>query len=188
MAQSTKEKAKETTKKVVKKTKEAANKAGDFVLSNPKTISYILLAGLGIYGLYKIANLFKNAGVGGADDPDAGGGNVDTTNPNEVPAGATISKGTAQILAAEILSAVDSIGGVNEEEYMIIENALKGRTFKDYQLISEAFGTPRRSPFTGEESVWWLLGENLNLTQWLTVELDDEQKTRLHNAAPLIWP
>lgn len=181
--------AKSKVNKAVTKTKEAAKKAGNYISGNPTTVLYVGLGVLGIYAAYKIVKLFNNVGVGGADDPDAGGGNVDDIqDPVTVPQGATINLATAQILAAEVLNAVDGFGMVEEDEYKAIENVFKGKNAYDYQLISQAFGTPRRSPFTGEESVWWLGGENLNLTQWLSAELDDNQKARLRQAAPLIWP
>lgn len=189
MATTTQNKVKKTASKVAKSAASAAKKTGQVIVKNPQTTLYVVLGIAAVYVGYKLYKTVKSATDGITDDPNAGGGNVDDlNNPGGIPIGATISLTAAQILAADILSAVDSAGGLNENEYKVVENALRNKNAYDYQLISAAFGTPRRSPITGEESVWYLFGEKLNLTQWLTIELNLEQKTRLHKAAPLIWP
>jgi len=180
-------KAKEAGKKAIETTKKAAGKAANYVGENPKTVLYV---GLGIVGLivaYKFIKGFNAVTDVFVDDPNNGGGNIgDISNPDQTPTGATINVIQAQTAASTILSAVDGLGGLNEDEYMTIENVLRGKTPKDFQLISNAFGTPKRSPLTGEES-FWFFGEALNLSQWLSIELDQEQKARLKQAAPLIF-
>lgn len=174
------------TKKATDAVKKTASKAGSYVKANPLTMVYVGVGIVAIYGIYKIIKAIDNTTGGIGEDEDAGGGNDDLTNPSGIEPGATINNIQVQVLAADILSAVDGFYGLNESEYMVIENALRSKTPEDFQLISQAFGTPSRSPITGEETFWWM-GEKLNLSQWLTIEMDAEQKTRIREAAPLIF-
>jgi len=178
---------KAVVKNTAKKTTETAKKSAKHLEENPKTGLYLIggifLAAIG-FKIYKSINSVSE-GISDAiiGDPNAGGGNVDDLIINQQP---TISETQAQIFASEIISAMDSWGMVNEEEYQTIEAVFSGRNTKDYQLISNAFGTPRRNPVTGEEA-FPLMGSQLNLSQWLSIELSTEQKTRLYNVAPLIF-
>lgn len=182
-----KAKVKETANKAVKTTAKAAKSTGNFISKNPKATLYLGLGILGVFVGYKIYKSFTSVTDVFKEDPNAGGGNLENIkNPALKPSGATISMVQAQTIAANILSAVDGLGGLNEKEYMIVENALRNKTEKDFQMISQAFGTPKRSPITGEQS-FWFFGERLNLSQWLTQELDAKQKARLQAAAPLIF-
>lgn len=178
---------KAVVKNTAKKTTETAKKSAKHLEENPKTGLYLIggifLAAIG----FKIYKSINDVGEGISDaiigDPNSGGGNVDEITVN-IPA--TITETQAQVFASEIISAMDSWGMVNESEYQTIESVLSGRNAKDFQLISNAFGTPRRNPITGEEA-FPLMGSQLNLSQWLSIELSTEQKTRLYNVAPLIF-
>lgn len=178
---------KKTAKELASKTTKAAKKSAKHLQENPKTALYLGVSILAVALVYQGVKAISNVGDGIADafigDPNAGGGNVDDLIINQPP---TISETQAQIFASEIISAVDSWGTANEEEYQTIQNVLAGKNAKDYQLISNAFGTPRRNPVTGEEAFAGL-GSQLNLSQWLSIELSTEQKTRLYNVAPLIF-
>lgn len=185
-----KAKVKETANNAVKTTAKAAKSTGNFISKNPKATLYLGLGILGVFVGYKLLKGFNKVGNTLSDllpDASAGGGKLtDISTPDKVFTGATINLVQAQTLAANILSAMDGIGGLSESEYKIVENALRNKTPKDYQLISDAFGTVPRDPFTGGQT-FSLLGQKLNLTQWLTQELKDNQKIRLQEAAPLIF-
>lgn len=187
MKPETKSKVKKTASKAVQSTAKAAEKTGSYITKNPKTVLYIGLGVLTIYLGYKVYKGINAVGHVFVDDTKEGGGDVGkVNNPSTVPTGATINSVQAHAIAANILSAVDGLGGLNEKEYKTVETALKGKTPRDFQMISEAFGHPKRSPVTGEQS-FWFFGERLNLMQWLNVEMNDSQKARLKAAAPLIF-
>lgn len=170
-----------------KKAASATNKAGDLMTRNAKTVLYVGIGALAIFVGYKVVKSINAVGEVFVDDPSAGGGAIgDIKNPSKTPTGATINHIQAQTAAATILSAVDGLGGLNEKEYITVENVLKGRTPKDFQMISDAFGMPKRSPLTGEQS-FWFFGEKLNLSQWLTIEMNEEQRSRIRVAAPLLF-
>jgi len=178
---------KAVVKNTAKKTTETAKKSAKHLEENPKTALY-LIAGIFLTAIaYKTYQSISDVGKGVSDailgDLNSGGGNVNEITLN-IPA--TITGTQAQVFASEIISAMDSWGMVNEEEYQTIESVLSGRNAKDYQLISNAFGTPRRDSITGDEA-FPLMGSQLNLSRWLSIELSNEQKIRLYNAAPLIF-
>lgn len=187
MKTESKSKEKSKTSKAAESTAKGVNKTGDFMARNTKTFIYLGLGAIVLYAGYKAFKSVDKIGDMFFDDPNSGGGNLgDIWQPAKTPTGATINLIQAQTIAADLLSAVDGWGGLNEKEYKIVENALKNRTPKDFQLISEAFGTPPRDPLTGGQT-FAILGQKLNLSQWLTQELSGEQKTRIKIAAPLIF-
>lgn len=182
-----KTKVKKTAANAVKKSTEVAKSTGSYIAKNPKTVLYVGLGALAVYLGYKVVKGVNAVTDIFVEDEKAGGGAIsDISNPSKTPIGATINLIQAQTIAANILSVVDGFGGLSEKGYMVVENALRDKTPNDYQLISNAFGTPKRSPITGEQS-FWFLGEKLNLTQWISKELNDDQWIRLKKAAPLLF-
>lgn len=147
---------------------------------NSLSILAVVGAGLGLYLVYKLVrtaakttdaagNVIDGIGDAVSTDPNHGGGNVQNANSN-IPAGATISGIQAETIASQLANIMGSLGRTNEKEKQQIYAILKGKTPKDYQMISAAFGLVRRNPITGEIAPP-LLGQKVNLTDWLTVEM-----------------
>ena len=172
------------TTAMVNKARSAAGNAMTFARANPMTLGYIALGGAGIYIAYKLVTSLNKAADAVSDDPNAGGGNIDPGNAGNTQNGATITNAQAQTMASRMLAAMATVGKVNDDEFNEIISIFRGRNVKDFALISVAFGEPRRSIFTGEGSTWWLGGEKLNLSQWMALELDNEQKNKLSAVIP----
>ena len=167
-------------------TKGALKAVGSTVSKNPTTALYVGVGIASVIGIYLLYDTLKKLSDGVGGDPDAGGGNVDPGNAGDKPIGATITKAQAQTGAAILLSAMDSVGQLSSTEFDTVKNVLRHRNATDFALYSEAFGNPSRSPITGEESPWWL-GEALNLSQWLSIETKDWQKTQLRQIMPTVF-
>lgn len=180
--------AKKTTTiaKIKDTAKNTLSNTGKAIAGNPKTSLYVGVGVVAVLGIYLLYDSLKKITDGVGGDPDAGGGNVDQGNAGNIPFGATITRAQAATGAAEILSAVDSVGQLSTSEFDRVKNVLRHRNATDFAMYSEQFGTPSRSPFTGEESPWFL-GEALNLSQWLSVETKDWQKQQLRQIMPDVF-
>lgn len=181
--------AKKTTslvEKAASTTKGALKTVGSTVTKNPTTALYIGVGIASLVGIYFLYDALKKVTDGVGSDPDAGGGNVDPGNAGDKPFGATITQAQAQTGAATLLSAMDSVGQLSTSEFNMVKNVLRHRNATDFAMYSEAFGNPSRSPITGEESPWFM-GEALNLSQWLSIETKDWQKTQLKQIMPTVF-
>lgn len=160
----------------------AAGRVGRKVNEDTKgSMSWLLLIGMvaGVYTVWKItAPLRAGAGaigsgidaIGGAFSGTPAPGSIDNINVNDKPKGATITNLQAHTIAAGLLSNMDSWGKSSSKERQNIYALLLNKNAVDYQMISNAFGTPRRNPVTGEHAPP-LLGFQMNLTEWLTAEI-----------------
>ena len=178
------------TKSLITKGKNTVSDLAATIKGN-QTILYVGGGLLGGYLLYKLISAVNSVtgGISDAikDDPNSGGGNVDIPLPGNTPKNATINNVQAQTAASIILAAVDGFGKVGTKEFETIKKVFQGRNILDYIAISKAFGFPRRSIITGEESVWFLGGEKLNMTQWLTLELSPDQLEELKRIIPEVF-
>mgnify|MGYP003638151252 CR=1 FL=1 len=170
---------------IATKAKKALANTGKAITGNPMTTMYVGIGLLAFAALYFSYDAIKNVTSGIGDDPNAGGGNVDPNNANQVPLGATITNTQAQTGAATIRTAFRSIGQMNNDEFDILKNVLRGKNAVDYALYSKAFGEPSRSP-TGNEAPWYI-GEKMNLSQWISVEAKDWQKAQLRQMLPKVF-
>lgn len=161
-------------------------------------LSWMTVAGLGIvlffgYRVFNTIGKVANTGgiiideIGGAvtTNPDHGGGNVGNAN-SDIPHGATITGVQAETLATQLIVIMGSFHKNNEKERNQVYDLLRGKTLVDYQMISAAFGLVRRNPITGEVAPP-LLGQKLNLTEWLTVEMGPEGMNELRNITHQIF-
>lgn len=163
----------------------AKNKALDFFEKNGQTIFLLIGGAVVLFALVKAVSDIRN--VIGPEDPNTGGGNTDIKNPGTQIGGATITNTQATTLAARLLAAMDGFGKAGDVGFEIIKSTFRGKTVVDFNLISAAFGTPRRSIFTGEESIAILGGEQLSLAQWLSVELSQKQLNELQGIIPGVF-
>jgi hypothetical protein len=171
---------------ITTKAKNALSNTGKAIVSNPNTSLYLGVGVLALVAVYFSYNSLQKVRDAILDDPDSGGGKIDIKNPSNILLGATITRAQAQTGAARILSAIDSVGQLTTSEFEEVKRVLRNRNAIDYFMISEAFGTPKRSPVTGEES-FWLLGERLNLSQWLSIEAKPWQMTQLKQLLPTVF-
>ncbi len=171
---------------ITTKAKNALSNTGKAIFSNPKTSLYVGVGVLALVTVYFSYNSLQKVRAAISDNPNYGGGEIDIKNPSNMPLGATITKAQAQTGAARILSAIDSSGQLSTSEFEEVKRVLRNRNAKDYFMISEAFGTPKRSPITGEES-FWFLGEQLNLSQWLSIESKPWQIAQLKQLLPTVF-
>ncbi|MEM1339828.1 MAG: hypothetical protein AAGF96_18855 [Bacteroidota bacterium] len=167
------------TANITKKAKDVAGQAAGYVRANPMTWVYLVAGSLGLYFLYKVATAAGDAADILKTDPNAGGNNPNIDNPTGTISGSRITNTQAQNAASVLLDAMHTWGKVNDSEFERIKNILRGKNANDFALISEKFGKPRRSIFTGEGSVLLLGGEALSLSQWLSSELRPEQRNEL---------
>ncbi len=172
-----------STTALTQKTKDAVNQASGFVKKNPMIPVYVIGGGFVLYLLYKLATTTSNAVDGLSDiittDKDAGGGAVIIDNPTVKPIGASINRAQAQNLAATLLSSFHTWGGVSSKEFEKVKSVFRGKNAKDYALISEAFGEPRRNIITGEAGVLLSGSFKMNLSQWIAKELTNAQRLEL---------
>jgi len=171
---------------LVTTTKNTLANTGKAIVGNPKTVLYVGVAVATLIAVYHGYNSFKKLTDGIVGDPNAGGGNIGTDNPTNIPFGATITKAQAEYGAAELLAAMDSVGQLSTAEFDRVKNVLRNKNAVDVAMYSEAFGMPRRNPVTGEEAPWGL-GEKLNLLQWLSIETKDWQKAQLKQMIPTVF-
>lgn len=162
------------------------------------SLSWLAVGGgvLVLYVLYQVVKTVGKVGntAGGlldelqdavTTDPDSGGGNVGGGS-TTIPYGASINTIQAETIAAELANIMGSFGRLNERETVQILNILSGKTPIDYVMISNAFGLVRRNPITGEVAPP-LLGQQLNLTDWLTIELQPTGIQRLRQVMPGVF-
>ena len=162
----------------VTKAKTALSKTGKSIASNPKTAMYVgvgIVALLGIYAVSKLA--FKVGDIDFGNDPNAGGGNLNPDQGNNVPSGSTITKNQAQIIAAGLHQAMVILTGTDEER---IFQLLAGKTPRDFAMISEAFGQPRYDDFG---DAFWPFPKK-SLSYWLNSELNEQEMARLKMLMP----
>lgn len=144
-------------------------------------LSWAAVAGVGmvVFVAFKLArNVGKALDFGGGiideikDDPGSGGGNVEgeTGTP---PPGANISPVQAQTIASQLANIMGGLGKLSGRGRNQVYEIMNGWNYKDYQLVSAAFGRVRRNPITGEIAPP-LMGQKLNLTDWLTIEMQPE--------------
>ncbi|EAR15437.1 hypothetical protein [Robiginitalea biformata] len=173
----------ETTIDKVKATIDRRAKAA---ATNPMPVILIVGGLIGGYYLIKALRGLSNT-LDLSDDPGAGGGGTTTQNPGQVSQGATITNTQAKTIAATLLSAMDGFGGMGSNDFLRMKAALAGKNAHDFNLISKEFGTPRRSIFTGEESIAILGGEKLSLSQWISKEASDSQLAELRQIIPGVF-
>lgn len=158
--------------------KNALSTTGKAITKNPITTYYIgigIAAVLGIYFVSKMVSKATDINLG--NDPNAGGGNQNTTGGNTKPFGATITTNQAQSIAAALHQAMVVFNGTDENR---IYSLLKGKNAKDYALISEAFGNPRYDDFG---DAFWPFPQK-KLGYWLYSELNDNEILKLKQVMP----
>lgn len=174
------------TTAIATRAKKALSDTGSAIVANPKTTLYVGVGVAALLVVYFGYDALKGLLEASKNDPNAGGGNINSNNAGTIPPGATISNAQAEYAASEILAAVDSVGQLSTPEFDRVKNVLRHRNAKDVAMISKAFGEPRRSPVTGEEAPWGL-GEKLNMLQWLSIETKDWQKAQLRQMIPSVF-
>lgn len=169
----------------ISKAGKAAGKRADKINKDTKGgLSILLLLGIaaGVYTVWKLtAPLRAGAGataagidaIGDAIGSTPAPGTIGDTNVNDKPKEATISQIQAHSIAAGLLNEMSTFGKASTKEKNNIYNLLKGKNAIDFQMISNAFGTPRRSPVTGEHAPP-LMGFQMNLLEWLSIEIGAE--------------
>ncbi|OAB79747.1 hypothetical protein [Cochleicola gelatinilyticus] len=155
---------------------QAVKKTAEFASNNSKELLILLGIAVGGYMLYKTVKGISNA-VQVENDPDAGSGNMGTTNAdNTVQIGGTITKNQAKIAASRLLNAMNIVGTDVSTIYAVLED----KTAKDYALISNEFGEER---YTGIAKGPWP-NKFRNLAYWLQSELSNNQYETLKQKMP----
>lgn len=167
----------------------AAGKRADKINADTNgALSWAIVAmvALGLYGVWKITAPLRAAGGAAGDAIDGaaaaikdlfkedfttGGGYVsDLVDPAFKPAGATINVTQASNLASQLFTLFDGYGQLNENEKQQVYAIFLNKNAVDNQMISAAFGRPRRNPILGDSGNV-LIGEKKNLQQWVLAEM-----------------
>lgn len=168
--------------------KAAGQRADKINADTSGALSWAVIAviAVALYGVWKITAPFRAAGdaVGGVidsagvaikdlfkEDVETGGGYVSNlVDPAHKPAGATINVTQAANMASQLFTLFDGLGTLNESKKQQVYAIFLNKTAVDNQMISTAFGRPRRNPVLGNSGNI-LIGEKKNLQEWLLAEI-----------------